>query len=88
MKAMILIAGSGTRLRPLTNAIPKCMVPIAGKPVLLHTIEWCRGFGIEEFVLNPCHLPEVVTAYFGDGGRFGVHIEYSPRSGRSGPQGR
>lgn len=74
---MILIAGSGTRLRPLTDSIPKCMVPISGKPVLLHTIEWCRGFGIEEFVLNPCHLADVITGYFGDGRRLGVHIHYS-----------
>jgi NDP-sugar pyrophosphorylase family protein len=87
MKAMILIAGSGTRLRPLTNSIPKCMVPISGKPVLLHTIEWCRDFGIEEFVLNPCHLPEVVTAYFGDGRRFGVHIQYSPEERALGTAG-
>jgi NDP-sugar pyrophosphorylase family protein len=77
MKGMILIAGRGTRLRPLTDRIPKCMVPIAGKPVLQHTIEWCRGFGINEFVLNPCYLPEMITSYFGDGRRFGVQIHYS-----------
>ena len=65
MKGMILIAGRGTRLRPLTDRIPKCMVPIAGKPVLQHTIEWCRGFGINEFVLNPCYLPEAITSFFG-----------------------
>lgn len=74
---MILIAGRGTRLRPLTDSIPKCMVPVAGKPVLQHTIEWCRGFGINEFVLNPCYLPEMITSYFGDGRRFGVRIQYS-----------
>ena len=77
MKAMILVAGSGTRLRPLTEHMPKCMVPLAGKPVLQHTIEWCRGFGIKEFVLNPCYLPEAITSFFGDGRRFGVQIHYS-----------
>ncbi len=77
MKAMILVAGLGTRLRPLTNTVPKCMVQLAGKPVLLHTIEWCRDSGIREFVLNPCHLREVVTSFFGDGRRFGVQIHYS-----------
>ena len=77
MKAMILIAGSGTRLRPLTDRLPKCMVPIAGKPVLLHTIEWCRDYGIREIVLNPCHLAEVITGYFGDGRQLGVQIHYS-----------
>jgi NDP-sugar pyrophosphorylase family protein len=87
MKAMMLIAGSGTRLRPLTNHLPKCMVPVAGKPVLQHAIEWCRGFGIQEFVLNPCYLPEVVTSYFGDGRRFGVHIHYSPEQEALGTAG-
>jgi len=77
VKAMILIAGSGTRLRPLTEHMPKCMVPVAGKPVLQHTIEWCRGFGINEFVLNPCYLPEAITSFFGDGQQFGVQIHYS-----------
>jgi len=74
---MILIAGLGTRLRPLTDRIPKCMVPIAGKPVLQHTIEWCRDAGVRQMVLNPSHLREVVTGYFGDGSQFGVQVHYS-----------
>lgn len=78
MKAMILIAGRGTRLRPITDHVPKCMVRIAEKPVLQHTVEWLRDAGVRELVLNPSYLPEVVTAYFGDGSRFGVEIHYSP----------
>ena len=74
---MLLVAGGGTRLRPLTDRIPKCMVPIGGKPLLQHTIEWCRGFGIVDFVINPCHLPHVIMDHFGDGSGYGVHIEYS-----------
>jgi NDP-sugar pyrophosphorylase family protein len=77
MKAILLVAGAGRRLRPLTDTVPKCMVPIAGKPVLQHTIEWCRSLGIEEFVLNPCYLPQVITAHFGDGRQLGVRIHYS-----------
>jgi NDP-sugar pyrophosphorylase family protein len=77
MKVMILIAGRGTRLRPLTDRIPKCMVPVGGKPVLQHVIEWCRDGGVREIVLNPCHLREVVTDFIGDGRRFGVQIHYS-----------
>ena len=74
---MILIAGLGTRLRPLTDRVPKCLVPIAGKPVLQHNIEWCRDFGIREIVLNPSHLRETVTGFVGDGARFGVQVHYS-----------
>src|SRR6185503_21073808 len=77
MKAMLLVAGAGRRLRPLTDMVPKCMVTVAGKPILQHTIEWCRSFGIKEFVLNPCYLPHVITAHFGDGRQFGVRIHYS-----------
>ena len=86
-KAILLIAGLGTRLRPLTDTVPKCMVPVAGKPVLLHTIEWCRGFGIRDFVLNPCHLPEAVMSFFGDGRDFGVRIQYSQEASPLGTAG-
>ena len=77
MKAMILAAGHGTRLRPLTAEIPKVMVPIAGYPLLQHSIEWLRGYGISEIGINLHFMPEVVTTYFGDGSRFGVHLRYS-----------
>lgn len=74
---MLLAAGLGTRLRPLTDRIPKCMVPVAGKPVLQWNIEWLRSQGVLEFVINLHYYPEVVTNYFGDGSAFGVHLEYS-----------
>lgn len=76
-KAMILAAGGGTRLRPLTESIPKCMVPLGGKPLLEHTIEWLRQHGVIELVVNLCHLPDVVMNHFGDGSQWGVHITYS-----------
>jgi NDP-sugar pyrophosphorylase family protein len=77
MKAMILAAGSGTRLRPLTARIPKCMIPIGGKPILERTIEHLRRYGVTELVINVCTLPQVIMDTFGDGERWGVHIVYS-----------
>jgi NDP-sugar pyrophosphorylase family protein len=77
MKAMLLAAGLGMRLRPLTDNLPKCMIPVAGKPVLQHNIEWLRAEGIRELVINLHHYPEAVRNYFGDGRAFGVRIKYS-----------
>jgi len=76
-QAMLLAAGLGTRLRPLTDAMPKCMVPVAGKPVLQHNIECLRSWGVEHLVVNLHWRPEAVTAHFGDGSSLGVRIRYS-----------
>ena len=77
MKAMLLAAGFGTRLGRLTDQCPKCMVPVAGKPVLQRNIEWLRSQGVVDLVVNLHHYPEVVTDYFGDGSAFGVRLSYS-----------
>jgi NDP-sugar pyrophosphorylase family protein len=74
---MLLAAGEGTRLRPYTNHKPKCMVEIAGKPVLQHNIEWLRRFGVTDFIINLYYMPDAVRDYFGDGSNFGVTITYS-----------
>jgi mannose-1-phosphate guanylyltransferase len=76
-KAMVLAAGRGTRLRPLTDTVPKCMACVAGKPVLEHNVEWMRKFGVTELIVNLHHMPEAVKDYFGDGERWGVRITYS-----------
>lgn len=76
-KAMILAAGYGTRLRPVTDTVPKCMVPIGGKPLLQHTVERLRAYGVTQLVINVSYLPDVVMNHFGDGQRFGVEITYS-----------
>jgi NDP-sugar pyrophosphorylase family protein len=76
-KAMVLAAGQGTRLRPLTERLPKCMVPVGGKPVLEHTIAWLARFGVTQIMVNVCYLPRSITDYFGDGSRWGVEIAYS-----------
>ncbi len=77
MKAVILCAGLGTRLRPITNTIPKVMVEIGGKPLLQHHIEWLVRQGINDIGINLFYLPEVITNYFGDGSKFGANIYYS-----------
>lgn len=77
MKAFILAAGLGTRLRSLGLDVPKVMVPIGGKPLLQHHFEFLRAQGITEFIVNLHYLPDKVTGYFGDGGKFGVRITYS-----------
>lgn len=76
-KAMLLAAGRGTRLRPMTETVSKCMVEIAGKPILEHTVGRLRRFGVTDIMINLHYLPEAVTHHFGDGSRFGVRISYS-----------
>jgi mannose-1-phosphate guanylyltransferase len=80
-QAFILGAGLGTRLRPLTNSVPKVMLPIApGKPLLEHTIELLREQGIKDFIINVHYLPDAITSYFGDGTKWGVRVRYSDES--------
>ena len=75
-QAVISAGGSGTRLRPMTDAMPKPMIPILGKPMLEWHVEQFKKFGVSEFFFTLGYLPEVVTGYFGDGARFGVKINY------------
>ncbi len=76
----ILAAGAGTRLRPLTDVIPKPMIPIGERPLLENTITLLRDQGFRNFVINLYYLPEKITFHFGDGAKFGVHIIYSDES--------
>ena len=76
-KAMLLAAGKGTRLRPLTNNIPKCMVAIDGVPVLERNIKWLHHFGVNDLMINLHAMPDAVREYFGDGSDWGVNITYS-----------
>ncbi|GJL77566.1 MAG: hypothetical protein NPINA01_05550 [Nitrospinaceae bacterium] len=77
LKAMILAAGFGTRLMPLTQKIPKPMVPVLNRPLLEHTIELLRSFDIRDIAVNVHHLPEQVIDHFGDGSQFGVNLHFS-----------
>ena len=66
MKAMILAAGEGTRLRPLTETLPKPMVPIVGTPLLERTLAWLAGEGVTEAAINLYHRPQMIPDYFGE----------------------
>ena len=77
MKAMILAAGRGERMRPLTDQLPKPLLSVAGKPLIEYHIERLADAGIDELVINHAHLGEMIEARLGDGARWGVKIHYS-----------
>ncbi len=77
MKAMILAAGKGTRVRPITYTIPKPMIPILQKPVMEFLLELLRQHGFTQVMVNVSHLADEIENYFRDGQRFGVEIGYS-----------
>ncbi len=77
MKAMILAAGKGTRVRPITYTIPKPLIPILEKPVMEFLLELLRQHGCQEVMVNVSHLANEIEGYFRDGQRFGVQIGYS-----------
>lgn len=74
---MLLAAGLGTRLRPLTYSVSKCMIPIAGRPLLEHNVGVLRSYGVTDLVINLHHLPQTVMNHFGDGSGLGIRITYS-----------
>jgi MurNAc alpha-1-phosphate uridylyltransferase len=74
---MLLAAGRGERLRPLTNRIPKALVPVAGKPLIGWHLERLVASGCREAVINVSHLGEQIIDYVGDGARFGLRVAYS-----------
>lgn len=77
MKAMILAAGKGTRVRPLTYELPKPMIPVLGKPVMAYLIEHLALHGVADIMINVSYLHKKIQDYFEDGHRFGVNIGYS-----------
>ena len=77
MKAMLFAAGLGTRLRPLTDTLPKCLVPVNDRPMIDYPLMLLRHYGIREIVVNVHHHAERVEEYLGDGSRCGVDIAYS-----------
>jgi D-glycero-D-manno-heptose 1,7-bisphosphate phosphatase len=76
-QAVILAGGRGSRLRPLTDTMPKPMVPFHGKPFLQYLIEHLKEQGFERVLLLLGYLPQVIIDHFGDGSSFGLHVEYS-----------
>jgi MurNAc alpha-1-phosphate uridylyltransferase len=77
MKAMILAAGRGERMKPLTDMIPKPLLPVGGKPLIVHHIERLREAGFKQIVINLGHLGHLIEKTLGDGSRWEVEIYYS-----------
>ena len=78
MRAMILAAGLGLRMRPLTDTIPKALAPVAGRPLIEYALRFVRSQGIEQVVINLHHLGDQIRTTLGDGSAYGVRITYSP----------
>jgi mannose-1-phosphate guanylyltransferase len=76
MKAVILVGGQGTRLRPLTFKTPKAMVPILNKPLLEYLILYLKKHQVRDIILTTSYLPHRIQSYFGDGTKWGVHLSY------------
>lgn len=76
MKALFLAGGKGIRLQPLTDKVPKPMVPIMNKPLLERTMVHLKKSGISEIVISSCYQPQYIEEYFGNGEQFGLKIQY------------
>ncbi len=77
MRAMVLAAGLGTRLRPLTYGMPKPMVPVLNRPVMEHIVRLLARHGFTETIANLHWFPQLIEEHFGDGGRLGIELSYS-----------
>ncbi len=77
MKAVILVGGQGTRLRPLTLCVPKPMVPLANKPFVSYVLEHLQQNGIDEVIFSMGYLPDGIKSYFGDGSSLGIKLIYA-----------
>jgi MurNAc alpha-1-phosphate uridylyltransferase len=80
MKAMILAAGRGTRMAPLTDTCPKPLIPLCGKPLIIHHLEKLAAAGITDIVINHAWLGEQLEQTLGNGSSWGIRIQYSPEN--------
>ncbi len=76
-KVVLLAAGKGTRMKELTEELPKPMIDVRGKPVMLHIVEGLRDAGITQFLIIVGWRADVVQSFFGDGSRFGIGVQYA-----------
>lgn len=76
MKALFLAGGQGTRLRPLTDKLPKPMVPVMGLPLLERNFKRLKNFGVDTIVISTCYKPECIEKHFGSGTDYGIQISY------------
>jgi MurNAc alpha-1-phosphate uridylyltransferase len=77
MKAMILAAGEGTRLKPLTDKIPKALVEVDGKTLLEHTVNFLKHYGVDEIIINAYHRAPQIIEYLNRNNNFNIRIEIS-----------
>ncbi len=82
MKVMILAAGKGERMRPLTDFKPKPLLPVADKTIIEYTIDGLVASGFKDLVINHAYLGQQIEDYLGDGSRYGANIQYSPEGDR------
>jgi mannose-1-phosphate guanylyltransferase len=76
VQALVLVGGEGTRLRPLTSTLPKPVVPLAGRPFIVHMLSWLRGHGVDEVILACGFLPDQMRDVLGDGEALGLRLHY------------
>jgi mannose-1-phosphate guanylyltransferase len=76
LQALVLVGGEGTRLRPLTSTLPKPVVPLAGRPFIVHMLSWLRGHGVDEVILACGFLPDQMRDELGDGEGLGLRLHY------------
>ena len=74
--AIVLVGGKGTRLRPLTETMPKPMLPIGGVPYLTHLLSRIRAAGVRHVIMGTSYKAEVFSEYYGDGAQLGLELEY------------
>src|SRR5262245_16638046 len=77
LPALVLTAGQGTRLDPLTRLVAKAAVPLGGRTLIEHVLDWVRTQGVVDVVLNLHHLPATITSVVGDGVHLGMSVRYS-----------
>jgi NDP-sugar pyrophosphorylase family protein len=87
VKAFILAAGVGARLRPYTDTIPKPMLDVGGQPVIGYNLKMLANAGFHDIVLNLHYLPETITSYVGNGEKWGIRVSYSPEPALLGTAG-
>ena len=88
--ALILAGGKGTRMKPITDEMPKPLIPLQGKPIIQHTIELLKKHGIDNIIISLGYMGEKIKEHFGDGSRYGVKISYIVEKeplGTAGPLG-
>lgn len=76
MKAVILVGGQGTRLRPVTYLNPKPMLPLMNRPFMYSFVSWLKSHGLTDILFSTCYLPKIFKDYFGDGSNFGLDLKY------------